>query len=113
MRSERSEISGATVARSSANSSGRWLSAARAQAAKRLARPNGDCLGRGEGKFGLPEDVERLVRLRRQFAIFANPARQHGLGGLFNPLFEQCADFFAQMGGVIQARKLEAFERGV
>ena len=62
----------------------------------------------------LRKDVERrLAWPRRQFANFTKPARQEGLGSFFNPLLEQCGDFFAQIGGVIQTGKFEAFERRV
>jgi len=85
-----------------------------AQTAIRSAWPNGHGLRRGEGKFGLRKDVERrLAWPRRQFAIFTKPARQEGLGSFFNPLLEQCGDFLAQIGGVIQTGELEAFERRV
>lgn len=68
---------------------------------------------RGEGKFGLGEHVERAVGLRRELATLAKPARQKGLGHFGNPLLDQSADFFAEIGGMIQTRKLEAFERRV
>ena len=84
-----------------------------AQTPVRLARPNGDGLRREEGRFGLQKDVEPLVRLRGQLAIFADPARQEGRAGFLNPLLEQCVDFFAQVGGVVQTRKLKAFQRRV
>lgn len=86
------------------------LSAPRTHTAVGRARPNGDRLRRGEGKFGWRREIERLVGLRRQFAIFSDPARQQSLGSFVNPLLEQCGDFFAQIGGVVQARKLEAFQ---
>src|SRR5437016_6880591 len=84
-----------------------------AQTPVRLARPNGDGLRREDGRFGLQKDVEPLVRLRGQLAIFADPARQEGRAGFLNPLLEQCVDFFAQVGGVVQTRKLKAFQRRV
>ena len=59
----------------------------------------------------LREDIQRLAGRRREFAIFTKPARQKGLGSFRNPLLEQCGNFFAQIGGVIETRKLETFER--
>lgn len=87
--------------------------ASRAQATIRAARSNGNGVRRGEGKFGLGEHVERAAGLRRGLATLAKPARQKGLGHFGNPLLDQSADFFAEIGGMIQTRKLEAFERRV
>lgn len=91
-------------------SSGR-RAAARTQAAIRLRRPNGNGLRWKQGQFGLCADIERRDGGRQLPAICANPTRHHSLGKFFDPLLEQCGDFFPQMCGVIQARKLEAFER--
>jgi hypothetical protein len=77
----------------------------------RCPRPNGFGLRRGEGKFGLRKDIGRDVALGGKLAMLPKPAGQKGFGHFGNPLLEQCADFFAQIGGVIQARELEAFER--
>ena len=94
-------------------SSGSRLGAPRAQAANRFARSSGDGLRRGERKFGLRGELDRVLRLLRHLAIFAHPARQEGLRGFFNPLLDQCGDFLADVGGMIQTRKLEAFQRGI
>lgn len=91
--------------------SGSGRRAPRAQAAFRLALAIGNGLRGREGKLGRRKDVSRLIGLRRELAIFANPACQEGFGGLFDPLLEQCGDFLAQIGSVVQTRKLEAFER--
>src|SRR5215469_12996964 len=85
--------------------------ASRAQTALPAARSNGYGMGRGEGQLGLRKDIGGGVRLSGELAILPKPARQKGFGRLGNPLLEQCADFFAQIGGVIQTRKLEAFEQ--
>ena len=82
-----------------------------AQTAIRTPRPNGYGLRRREGKFGLGKDIGQAVGLRRKFSILAKPPCQTSFGHFGNPLLQQCADFFAQIGGVIQARKLKAFER--
>jgi hypothetical protein len=84
-----------------------------AQTAIRPTRPDRHSLRRGEGKFGLEKDIERGVGLRRGFATLPKEARQEGLGHFGNPLLEQNADLFAQIGGMVQARKLEAFKRRV
>ena len=39
------------------------------------------------------------------------PARQHGCGVFLDPTLQQLTDFFAQIGGVRQARKLIALQR--
>jgi len=85
----------------------------RAQTANGLAWSDVDHLRRGEGKFTLRQDIRLLARLRRQFAILADPAGQESFGSYFDPLLKQRGDFFAQIGGVVQTRELEAFERGV
>jgi hypothetical protein len=100
---------GAGLPRSSEN--GR--AALRARAAICPTRPRRHGLRRGEGEFGLGKDIERGVGLRRGLATLPKEPRQKGLGHFGNPLLEQNADFFAQIGGMIQARKLEAFKRGV
>lgn len=51
-----------------------------------------------------------LFRLR-QCAIFAHPTCQKSLGTVFDPLIKQRRNFAAEICGVIQARKLIAFER--
>jgi hypothetical protein len=85
----------------------------RAQTANGLAWSDVDHLRRSEGKFSLRQDIRPLARLRGQLAIFADPAGQESFGSYFDPLLKQRGDFFAQIGGVVQTRELEAFERGV
>jgi hypothetical protein len=85
----------------------------RAQTANGLAWSDVDHLRRSEGKFSLRQDIRPLVRLRGQLAIFADPAGQESFGTYFDPLLKQRGDFFTQIGGVVQTRELEAFERGV
>jgi hypothetical protein len=87
------------------------LRAPRTQAALGLARLDGDPFRRRDRKLGPGKDVEGAGRLPGQFAVFANPAGHHGLGQLFDPFFEQSRDLLTQIGGVIQARELEAFKR--
>jgi len=87
--------------------------AARTQTALCLARADRDAFPRREGEFGLGEHAHRLARLRRQFAIFTDPARQEGLCSFRNPLLQQDSDLFAQVGGVVQTRKFKAFERRI
>ncbi len=72
-----------------------------------------DYLRGSQGKYSLRQDIRSLARLRGQFAIFSDPAGQESFGGYFDPLLEQRGDFFAQIGGVVQTRELEAFKRGV
>jgi hypothetical protein len=84
-----------------------------AQTAIRPARPDSHSLRRGKGKIGLGKDIGRGTGLRRGLAILPQATRQKGLGHFGDPLLEQSADLFAQIGGVIQARKLEAFQRRV
>jgi hypothetical protein len=57
------------------------------------------------------KNIDSLVRFLRQFVVLAQPARQEGLGRFLDPLFEQCRNLFAQVGSVIQTRKLEALKR--
>ncbi len=58
------------------------------------------------------KNIYSLVRFLRQFVVLAQPARQEGLGRLLDPLLEQSRNLFAQVGSMIQARKLEALKRG-
>ena len=74
------------------------------------ARANGNCFRRGEREFGLQKNVDQLVCLREKLAIFTHPASQESFGGFLDPLLEQGGDLFAQIGGVVQARKLKTFE---
>jgi hypothetical protein len=85
----------------------------RAQTANGLAWSDVDHLRWSEGKFSLRQEIRPLARLRGQLAIFADPAGQESFGTYFDPLLKQRGDFFAQIGGVVQTRELEAFERGV
>ncbi len=95
------------------DSSGEGRSAPRAHTAFRRPWASGDGFGRGEGKLRLRKDVHQLLRIRRQFAIFADPAREERLGSFFDPLLEQGGDLFTQIGGMIQTRKLEALQRRI
>ena len=87
--------------------------ASRAQAAICPTRPRRHGFRRGEGEFGLGKDLERAVGRCRGLATLPKAARQKSLGHFGDPLLEQDADFLAQIGGMIQARKLEAFKRRV
>ena len=102
-------LAGAGVPRSSEN--GR--AAPRAQTAICPARPRRHGLRCREGEFGLGKNIERAVGLRRGLATLPKAPRQKGFGHFGDPLLEQDADFLAQIGGMIQARKLEAFKRRV
>jgi len=53
-----------------------------------------------------------LQHLRRTLALLHQPARQHGGGILFEPLVEQRADLLSEIGGVAEARKFIALQRG-
>src|SRR5712664_612810 len=53
-----------------------------------------------------------LQRLRRALALLHQPARQHGGGSLLEPLVEQRADLFSQIGGMAEAREFIALQRG-
>jgi hypothetical protein len=52
-----------------------------------------------------------LVRTNRPLALLDEPARDHGVSVLVEPLVEQGRDFLAQVGGVAEARKLVAVQR--
>lgn len=71
------------------------------EAALGLARLQRDALRR-QREFGIGKHPHALAPLRKQFAVFANPARDHGLGEFFDPLLKQGRDLLAQVGGVIQ-----------
>lgn len=53
-----------------------------------------------------------VVRDRRALALLHQPAREHGGGVLLDPLIEQRANLPAEIGGVAEARKLVALQRG-
>lgn len=48
---------------------------------------------------------------RRPLALLDQPARQHGAGVLFDPLVEQGANLFAEIGGMSETRKFVALKR--
>jgi hypothetical protein len=89
------------------------LGTPRTEAANRFAGRDGNGLRRGEGKLVLLREFGGLLGLSGNFAIFAKPVGQLSLSGFLNPLLEQCGDLFADVGGMVQARKLEAFERWI
>lgn len=47
----------------------------------------------------------------RPFALFDQPAREHGAGVLFHPLIEQSANLLAEIGGMTETREFVALER--
>jgi len=64
-------------------------------------RPVGPRFAAGKGSL----DV------RGTLALFHEPARQHRRGVLFQPLIEQGADFFPEIGGMAQARQFIRLQR--
>lgn len=72
----------------------------------------GQGTGRGmavRGKQSLALSVFRDAG--RAFALFDQPAREHGAGILFHPLIEQSANLLAEIGGMTETRKFVALER--
>ena len=52
----------------------------------------------------------RLCGLRFAFAVFHQPAREHGAGVLFHPLIYQRGNFLSQIGRMAEPRKLIALQ---
>ena len=66
---------------------------------------------------GMTAPRRRLARgsglhLRRALALLHQPARQHGGGILLEPLVEKRGDLFPKIGGMAEARKFIALQRG-
>ncbi len=52
-----------------------------------------------------------LSIVQRTFTVLDEPARQHGASVFIKPFIEQCANFFAEIGGMAETRKFKALQR--
>lgn len=84
------------------------LSAAEIGRRSRLIREK--IIGRGLHGFGPSIAIQRSFLRTRMFALLHKPAGQHSRRVLFEPGIQQLTDLFAEIGGVIQARKLVALQ---
>jgi hypothetical protein len=53
-----------------------------------------------------------FVCLESAFALIHQQTRKHGFGVLLDPLFEECRNFLAEIGGMAKAGEFKALERG-
>ncbi|OLC97048.1 MAG: hypothetical protein AUH86_08370 [Acidobacteria bacterium 13_1_40CM_4_58_4] len=52
-----------------------------------------------------------LCIAQRPFVLLDEPARQHGASVFIQPFIQQCANFFAEIGGMAETRKFKALQR--